>query len=461
MSIRPLERATTEVWFRSPARYVSELKEVGPARVVFDETWARTPKNWYAWMKLHFGVSVFWEMIILSDRVARLYNSEDLNIKAVWPIWDAEVCDWKKLERMCQNGALEVLPGGAVTDASRMPVAYQKDVIVVNNLPDLRNPRSDQLILDLSEFQDDHPEVTLFLTGINSYRVLFGMNFRMGDLDCTPRGSSVRLPTGPSVECAQLSRKRYWTTLMGTKVIDLMESYSERAKFNIKSAVWAGSYYKRALYLSNARYRRDKYPEFSEDFLEEYVRTMSTPFTGPVKAQPGDRILCDSCSIWLSCRLFREGAVCAVPNSDMKDIGELFGTRDSQSIVSALGKLLQVNSTRAEVAISDEAGSPEGINPEVTKLLDNIFKNGVTLLQLVDASYRTGSRTTVSVLSQSGQGRVEVSQTDAQRSIVQNAYAALEAQGHARETITEDMVLDWIRITYPAEVAAIEGSASS
>lgn len=145
------------------------------------------------------------------------------------------------------------------------------------------------------------------------------------------------------------------------------------------------------------------------------------------------------------CSYFREGSVCTVPNSDGKRLAEMFGSRDPDKIIDALGEWNQKMAARALDALDDEIPEKTALDPTVSTALKQVFDNGVKLSKLINPNLEgKGGGTTVNVgISMSGQRpQVTAQRTDEShtRELAATVIAELEAEGHARSQITESMV---------------------
>jgi hypothetical protein len=153
-------------------------------------------------------------------------------------------------------------------------------------------------------------------------------------------------------------------------------------------------------------------------------------------AQEGDMIACDSCSLNLKCKYFRVGAVCGVPGSDNSDLGRYFNTRDSGLILEGLGKLLETQSERVQRGLQTEEALQE-LDPEVSKLVSNLFDQGVKLAKLVDPSLRTSP---AKIQINAGAGSQTAVMQMSPQELVAGVMRELEKQGIRREDITDDMI---------------------
>jgi hypothetical protein len=122
--------------------------------------------------------------------------------------------------------------------------------------------------------------------------------------------------------------------------------------------------------------------------------------------------------------------------------------------------LLKVQTERAERALEDEETAEEpGVDPNLNKLMADIFNQGARLLEIVDPAYRKSAKVQIGITgSQVSVG--DGSTHNLQQQLVAKAVAALEARGFSRDEITEDMMKEMLQVlagTAPAP-KAIEGT---
>jgi hypothetical protein len=97
---------------------------------------------------------------------------------------------------------------------------------------------------------------------------------------------------------------------------------------------------------------------------------------------------------------------------------------------------LQANRLERAAGIEQEL---DDISPEVSKLINSLFSQGVTLAKLLDPSLRGGGvKVQVGVLN--GQATAAVS-TSTPAELTGQVVRALEAQGIPRDKITPDLVM--------------------
>lgn len=138
--------------------------------------------------------------------------------------------------------------------------------------------------------------------------------------------------------------------------------------------------------------------------------------------------------------------MCTVPNSDGKRLAEMFGSRDPDKIIDALGEWNQKMAARALDSLDDEMPEKTALDPTVSTALKQVFDNGVKLAKLINPNLegKGGGGTTVNVGINMGGQRPQVTaqRTDEShtRELAATVIAELEAEGYARSQITEAMV---------------------
>jgi hypothetical protein len=221
--------------------------------------------------------------------------------------------------------------------------------------------------------------------------------------------------------------------------------------FNIKSAVWAGKNY---LELNKFKTSGSQ-PALEIDTPDkEYLPATAESYKSKGKIQAGDQMLCNTCSLQLDCKYYREGAVCSVPGAEPAPLAVFFKTRDSDMILEGLSTIMATQTRRLEQGMRDEETFGE-LDPEVTKILNGLFDRGVTLAKLVDPSLRGGPKVGVYV---GAGGQAQVGSGDP-RVFVGGVIRELEARGIPRDQITPALVQTTIEaMSRPdARRQAIEG----
>jgi hypothetical protein len=401
-----------------------------------------------------------WRILMVGEQGTAEYTwASDHKPVGVYPTWDASVEELPLLEEMMQYPLGE--DADACNDPSvaedERPVANQAHRVVVINLPDMRNMAGRSLIRKLKELQEDYPECILHIHGLYSWRVSFGMGFGATDVD--PRTNAgkgkVTLPSGKEILAERTVAMPQWVTLLGMKPVDLTREPRNRCIYNIRSAEWAAEHFR-----DNLPFASKAHPSQTVDTLsgkpEPPTVKSGSPFTAPVVAQPTDKINCDSCSLQNNCKFYRQGSVCSVPGSEPAKLASHFGTRDADAIIDGLGSLLQLQANRLDRGLSDEQMYGE-LDPEVTKIANQLFQNGSKLATLLKPELKGGPKVQVNV-GMSGAAAVQAATPN---QVLGGIVRELESRGIPRDQITPDMVGNLLAEMTQGAPKAIEGRVVS
>lgn len=423
----------TEVWFRNPHTYVRELAEVGgPFRIVWNRgILVKKRIDPVAHAKLYFGSGADFNILCVG-RQGTMHLDGDHDISrplAVYPTWEYGE-DFNILEEMVSSPiGLDVEACSSPVPLDERPVIGQPHCVVVTNLPDARVGGNRPFYRHLRELQEEYPDCNIFLHGSYSYRVQFGMGFTSADVE--PRTAAakgrVMMPNGKELAYARTIGQVQWVNLMGMSVTDLKEPRL-RCIFNIKSAIWAGENFTNDLRFKS-RGSTDVDPNSPVTHLPVVVNGFKA--NAGLEKKPGDMITCDTCSLSDTCKLSREGAVCTVQGSETNPLAKAFQSRDSGKIIDGLGTILGAQVTRLERGMESEEEFGE-LDPEVTKVMNQLFTNGVKLAKLVDPSL---TKPLVQINNSGAQAVAGSSPKELGAAVVRE----LEAQGIPREAITPDM----------------------
>lgn len=397
----------TKVWARNPQFCVRECVETGVTRFVWNKGYIRNrnldPEKF---IRLHLGVQDFEMMVVdpASRRAEIVCRDCQVGSACVtYPVWvfgDA----WETLISSIESGGVVVVdvPTGTGTGKA--------------------------FVRTLGELQEQNPRSFIHMHGLFSYRLAFG--FGIGSVDLNFREpaacGTVILPSGLKVSEAEARSKwAKWIKLVGMPVKSVKEP-RQRCIYNIRSALWASENFR-----SNVKFLVKSVP-VDPDCIEFDVPQATRIMLKNIQPVDGDRFLCDACSVKTSCRYFRVGSVCTVPDAEVSELAELFGTRDSDAIIDGLAKLLEIQSERFKKGVDSEE---DGVNPDVTKLGGVIFDQGVKLAKLIDPSLDRKPGTNISI----GAGGGAISGTSA-RELMAAIARELEARGVPREDITPELV---------------------
>lgn len=346
------------------------------------------------------------------------------------------------------DDAIELRPGYSETSPWKVhPVwrfgqemAYLEDVmddaeterVVIANVPPAQTGPAKQFYRHLRELQEEHPNVIVHVHGLYSWRVMFGLGFRSVDIEPreTAKKGKVILPPGKEVTYERAAEAPHWVTLLGMRPLDLRVPRN-RCMYNIRSAHWAARFFHTDIkYKSNGRVEIDPDAYTNPIFTQQRImtRNMEQPL-------PGDKFLCDMCSLQLHCRYFRTGSVCSVPDSEPAELAKFFKTRDSDTIIEGLGTLLATQTRRLARALDSE-DVDEKVNPEVTKIINTLFDRGVKLAKLVNPALAAAGAAKFTINNNS---RTAVLAGTPQ-ALMASVVAELEARGIPRDRITPEMV---------------------
>lgn len=238
----------------------------------------------------------------------------------------------------------------------------------------------------------------------------------------------VVLPNGKNVPRENLLKYRDWVKLLDYE-IETLSAPRERCMFNIRSAQWAGQYY-----MENVKFRKSGKKELSPMGPPPRQQEGGSWKSTLQKPVDSDMVHCDSCTLASTCKYYREGMVCSVPGSVPSSFVKKFGTRDPDTIIDGLSKLLEVQAGRVQDAVEEESTFEE-INPEVTKMINSLFANGEKLAKLLKPELG-GKGTQVGVFVQNGRAVTAGSPNQLLAGVVNE----LEAQGIPRDQITPEMI---------------------
>lgn len=379
----------TEVWVRNPAAVIREATEAGMRHFIWDGGFlARRgldpieyiDANWHNMTGTH-------RTIVLGDGAAHEYSNkgELWHPNAVYPQWRYGE-DLDKLEKFVLDPVVNRPDDLSWQDNLWMPemrpVEGQEHRVVVSNLPATNNPLVRQFLGILLEIQEENPDCIIHLHGLYAYRVMFGMGFAATDMDARTDAAHgvVRLPSGRKIQHTEARKHENWVNLLGFRSSDLKVPRN-RCIFNLKSAQWAGKYFMENVRFVTKRREGDSFDP--DDPFSDPLEDDEIMMRRGVRAKKADKWICDNCSLQNTCKLYREGAVCAVPDSEPIELVQFAGTRDSETIIDRLGHLLAAQETRLNKAMQDEAVAGK-LDPEVTKLVAMIFDRGVKLAKLVN-----------------------------------------------------------------------------
>lgn len=454
----------SEVWFRNPHNYIRELAEVGVGRIAWDRGLLVKRRIDPLKHAAAYFAGREWRLLLVGEQGTAEYTHESGETPVgVYPTWDASIEDLALLEEMMQYeiGQDADACNDLTLTSDQRPVFNQEHRVMVINLPPASKSQGRALIRKLKELQEDYPECKLHIHGLYSWRISFGLGFGASDVD--PRTNAgkgkVTLPSGKEMIAEKTVSCPQWVTILGMKPVDLTREPRNRCIYNIKSALWAADNFMDNIAFAS----RQKGEQAPVDSTSKKVAPAETkaksPFTLPMVPQPNDKINCDSCSLQNNCKYYRQGSVCSVPGSEPAELAKHFNTRDADHIIDGLGTLLALQARRLDRGVSDENMYGE-LDPEVTKIANQLFANGVKLAKLVDPILNgAGTQVQVNV----GQGSSAAIQASTPNQVLGSIVRELESRGIHKNDITPDMVANLLQEMGGAQnaPAAIEGRVVS
>ncbi len=424
----------TEVWFRNPKNYIRELAEIGAGNIAWDRgVLAKSRIEPGVHADLHFSPAVDFRLLCIGEQgSAEIRRGYTLNAPyAVYPTWSYGD-SLEMLEELIATpvGEDPDVYGDTSLPPDERPVKGQEHRVVVTHVPPSGTAIGKRFVRIVAELQKDYPECIIHYHGVYSWRVAFGFGFGAADVDAriTAQKGSVTLPNGKVMRYERTLEFKPWLDLLNVQYQDLKVPRN-RCMYNIKSALWAGENY-----LENVKFRIGGKKDLPPSALNASHSPTQNHLTRNLPVQSGDKVFCDTCSLVNVCKYYREGAVCSVPGTEVSVFAKMFGSRDPDTIINGLGRLLEKQADRLEGAMDSESEFDE-LDPQVTNIMNSLFANGVKLAKLLKPELG-GKGTQVGVFVQNG--RPVAAGTPSQ--LMAGVVAELEAQGVAREDITPEMI---------------------
>jgi hypothetical protein len=315
-----------------------------------------------------------------------------------------------------------------------IPVAGQEHRVIVMNFPDLGTGPGKMFLKFLKELQDEHPDVILHLHGATTFGNAVRLGYRAFDWEprISAAGGSFYLPTGLAVKkTASREEHKDWLRVLGFKPVE-MDEPRNRCLCNIRAVSWAAANFAKDLKVVVGPKKVDITASAAEYDPETDAR--ASHFFKMVKPLPGDKYVCDSCSLYYACKFYREGSVCSLPATEPKALSSYFKTRDAGTIIDGLAEVLEINIDRMQEG--RELEKVMGLDPEVSKLLNSIFTQGTQLAKLVDPTLRN-PKVQVNIGNNGGQTAIQLGDP---RQLLAQAIRELESQGFTRDQITQEMI---------------------
>lgn len=431
----------TEIWFRDPISYIKECAKLLVPNICWEgrliDQKAIDPQ---AQLEMHYPHSFNYRMLIVRyDGTVELQRGYTPDLPyAVYPTWSYDDDSLDELEEMLANPAgmdMTVCSDPLVAPSNR-PVFGQEHRVVVTRWPDARTNVGRSFLRALMRFQSDYPDAIIHLWGSNSFRACFGMQLASADFDAAVEAKyqTIFIPNGRRVKWNHVQQFAQWVRLIGFSQAELSKA-EKRIEFNMKSAQWAAEHFE-----DDIRFKSTGYTLVDPNSPDHWPATTIGVMSRKLKVGDSDKITCDTCSLFSTCKYYREEAVCSLPDTEGAKLAAFFHTRSSDVIIEGLGKVIATQAERFEIGVEDEKWSEDGLNPNVTRLGHVIVDDGVKLAKLVDPLLAAAGATRVTAFI----GGQHIHNNQTPNSLMANIVAELEAQGIARANITEEMVNEFI-----------------
>lgn len=423
----------TEVWFRNPDLYIKEVVECAVPRIAFDRGYAIKKRiDPIAFADLYYPASIDYRVLLIGVQGCAEYTRGDTIEKptAVYPTWDYTEDNLTMLEELIANpvGENEDICRDSSVAPDERPVFGQEHRIVVVNLPISGSGPGRRILRQISELQAEYPECKIHIHGLYGFRSAFSHGFGAVDIEArtTAAKGKVILPNGKEMRHEMTITQTQWVRLLGFSPVDL-ETPRMRCMFIIKSALWAGENFTKNVAFRTRGDMGDPaaplLPATTKDFRSRRVATRS-----------GDKFHCDSCSLAASCKYYREGSVCNLPDAETSTLVRMFKSRDAEQIVDGLSSVLGTQAERLEYGLALEEVEGE-LSGEVTKIAHGLLTHGSKLARMLNPDLAGRPQVGVFV---SGQATV----TQNPKGLVGGIVAQLVAAGVPRDRITEEMVIN-------------------
>ncbi len=450
----------TQVWYRNPVTYIREVAELGVNYLAWDRGLLRKKGIDPAkHADLHLPASLDYRILVIGDQGnAELRRGRDLsNPVAVYPAWEYGLHSADELVEMLCNpaGEDEELCSDTSLPPDERPVRGQEHRVVILRTPNVASGPGRKFLRLLQELQEEFPESIIHLHGVYSYRAMFGCGLRAADVDSRARAGKgdVELPNGRNMPWEKAVKTNLqWINLLGFKASDLSVARN-RCMYNMKAAIWAAEHWNDNLAFKS---REVGLPTPVDPTSPTHVPATTIAIKSKaLSPNVGDKFLCDLCSLQNTCKYFRSGGVCSIPETEPAPLAAFFKTRDADLIIDGLGTLLAAQTRRLEMGMENEVEEGE-INGEVTKIISSLFNNGVKLAKLVDPKLAAAGATKVN-MNQINMGGAAAATPQA---FMASVVAEIEKTGVKREDITEEMVMTVINATQPAAITATASASS-
>lgn len=365
-----------ELWVDQPYDRAKQMRRVGLHDAIFHKRVTHLKAiDPVKFMEVWFR-GLTWRLIVFDESNGFTLTTSENGVEIEnGPVWEFGVHSPKALERWCQE--------------------YPR--VIMQGIPDLAKKASRSLVHSLGEMQLENPQCNMHMHGFRSFRWLFGIGFQSVTYSPWKERGSTILPNGRVVDAESLRQShRFWLEMFGEWDYNKPDDVKW---FNLCSAKWASENWGLDFEFSKTVAPPPPIGNTAElaDWLDRTQYPVKRKSVNYAKAEPTDMLACDTCSLQFSCKVYREGSVCRVPQSKGSKIMELFGRGDAESAQDAVLEVLRMQEERAQLAIGlekdrikktrekkDENGIeqfPE-MDPETTKIVGEMARTAVSVAKM-------------------------------------------------------------------------------
>lgn len=242
----PVTPASRQIFIRNPLSCIREAVEVGWNLIAWDRGYCvRFNVEPWAHACNYFPPSQNFRLLAIGDQgAAELDRQHSMgNPKAVYPVWEYNQHTFHQLEQLLVTNRAAELRAQALDEGKppdETPVLGQEHRVVVIRPPGLNTGVGKAFSRDLGRLQAMYEDAIIHYHGGYSY-IPLSDDIRAIDLEVrnfTQKGY-IMLPSGRKAPYEEARYHRRWLTTFGFTLEDL-EDPSERCKFNMMCAMWAG-----------------------------------------------------------------------------------------------------------------------------------------------------------------------------------------------------------------------------
>jgi hypothetical protein len=245
-----------DLFWRNPHNYYVQLIQNGEVNIAWDRgVLSKMSINAQMFSKLKFShLQKGWRIYDISSWDAIEYDQDcKMGVpRAVYPTHDMTNEPWSALQRYVDEpwGEDNDLINDPELDIKERPVRGQPHRVFITNIPNTGTYEGKSSIGALERLQKQNPQVELYLHHLYTYNVLFGNNFKAGDIDPRMHASKGKfmLSNGKYFDTRTADRDEVNPLIrhMGWEFDDLDDA-ANRCLFNIQTARFASLHWDRSM----------------------------------------------------------------------------------------------------------------------------------------------------------------------------------------------------------------------